>query len=160
MPDAQQLATHRTECKQGLGTPSKQRHGGIGRGGVWLWEGGVGKGRDMQCSPGHSEVWILINCTRNEAAYISAGPEHVWKGCWKGGGCLHRRECNLAYIAFHGEAKNASHLVHCDCPASSLHLHHIACSQHKLALGINMWSAMWCYCTRSRQHIKQSLGVC
>ena len=69
------------------------------------------------CSPCHSEVWVLVYCTGNEAAYVSPTGKHVRKRSGEGRGCLHSRESYFAYVAFHGETKAASHLVHCNCSA-------------------------------------------
>jgi len=71
-----------------------------------------------QDKPCHPEVWILINCTGDETAYISPLAKHVGEGGGKGRGSLHRWESNFAYVAFHCETKNASDLIHTHGTAS------------------------------------------
>ena len=66
------------ECK-GVGGMQKWKDRKRGEGGG---QGGSGEG-GVICLPGHSEVGVLVNCTRNEAAYIPSTPKHVRKGGWE-----------------------------------------------------------------------------
>lgn len=62
--------------------------------------------------PGHSEVWVLIYCTGNQAAQVSPIAEHVGERCRERWCSLNCWKSYLPNVAFHGKTKNAPYLVH------------------------------------------------